>query len=221
MRRAATAPRHQVHGAAERVWPEERAGAAQQLDPFDLIHGQEVEIDLRRVGLVLAHAIEEDRQAGREAHGWPDAEAARREVELVGRAEIVVDRNAGASGQDVRRQPRLPCVDCPTAEHRETSRKAGADGRVGSRGDRMDLDRLDGYCGVAREPVRLLTGHAGRHQSDRKEDRTRSPGGRRHASPPPRSVTSHSPALPRPVSRLTHATVFSMPSSRAVTAMQR
>ena len=65
--RAVSAGSDEVHRAAQRVPAEERAVAREDLDPVDVVHGKEIEIDLRGLRLVHPHTVEEDGDPLREA----------------------------------------------------------------------------------------------------------------------------------------------------------
>jgi hypothetical protein len=67
-RRSAAARGDEVDGAAQRIAPEQRSVARQNLDALDVVHRQQVEIDLRRLRLIHPDTIEKHGQALRQAH---------------------------------------------------------------------------------------------------------------------------------------------------------
>src|SRR5262249_47197256 len=93
--RTLTPRRDQIDSTAERVAPKQRAIALQDLDALDVLHGEEVKVDLRRIHFVHPDTVEEHRDALRYSHDRGGIEAARGEIQFVGAAEVVVDRDAG------------------------------------------------------------------------------------------------------------------------------
>ena len=154
----------EIDRAAERVAAEQRAVAREDLDAVDVVHRQQVEVDLRGLGLVHPHAVEEDRHALRQADDRRRVEAAAGEVELVGAAEIVVGREAGHALDRVREDARLVGVHLLGAERGDPGRHAGADRRAGGGPDAAD--HLDGRQLVRRRVGALPCRVAARRATD-------------------------------------------------------
>ncbi len=109
-----------------------------------MLHRQQVEVHLGRIGLVLAHAIQEDGHARRQSHDGAHVEAARAEVQLEGGAEVIIERDAGLGGERVGQQPRLPGIDRLARHGRDAGRDPGADQGSSGGSDRAgNLDRLE------------------------------------------------------------------------------
>src|SRR5207302_5650840 len=79
-----TAPGDDVEDSAERVAAENGAGAAKQLDAFDVVERQQIEVDLLHGRLVHPYAVHEHADPLRRAGDRGALKAADREVHLEG-----------------------------------------------------------------------------------------------------------------------------------------
>ncbi len=166
-RRAVPAGGDEVDRAAERVPAQQRAVAREDLDPVDVVHRQQVEIHLRGLRLVHAHAVEKDRDALRQAHHRGRVESPGRDVELVGAADVVVGREAGHLVDRIRENARLVCVHLARTERGHPRRHPRADrgpGRGTDTGDDLDGRELQHLRGVPRGRIGHLRREHARQQ---------------------------------------------------------
>src|SRR5690606_9499601 len=77
----------EVDRATERVPAQQRGGAGENLHPAYMLHRQQVEVHLGGVGLILADAVEEDRDPLRQPDDGRRIEAAGRDGHFVAGAE--------------------------------------------------------------------------------------------------------------------------------------